>query len=235
VSEPALSLHFFDPEHGLSASARSGATLLFEGSSSSVLPDGPSVTRDGRAWLAELDGAFELRFEPVADTAQLDEVSADFCAVSGLVGRQRVDCFGTVAETREAPSWDELDAVRSIAALFDRDNAFLAIGRRPRGATGHDQEHTAAWLLHEGKVLPVEDARISTVYDGEGRQRSAGLELWIPGEDHPLRGSGTVVGGSSLKLEGVDVHAAVFRWRMEDREGSGAYEMMARAVEPQAA
>lgn len=235
MSEPALSLHFFDPTQGLSGSARSGATMLFEGSSSSVLPEGPTVTSDGEGWRAELENAFELSFEPIAETAELDGVSASFCVVGGQVGGRRVNCLGTVAQTHATPSWDELDAVRSIAALFDRDNALLAVGRRPRGAVGHDEERTAAWLLHDGHVLPVEDARVSTVYDGEGRQRSAGLELWVPGEDYPLRGSGTVVAGSSLKLEGVDVHAAVFRWRLEDREGAGAYEVMARAVEPQAA
>jgi len=76
--------------------------------------------------------------------------------------------------------------------------------------------------------LTTEDARISTVYDGEGRQRSAGLELWIANEDFPRRLSGTVLAGSSLQLERVDVHAAIFRWRMEDREGAGAYELWVR-------
>ena len=52
-------------------------------------------------------------------------------------------------------------------------------------------------------MLEVEDARISTVYDGGGRQRSAGLELWVPGEDYPRRGSGQVIAGSSLDLEGL--------------------------------
>lgn len=235
MSEPALSLHFFDPEHGLNGSARSGATLLFEGASSTALPEGPTIERSGDGWTAELDGAFALRFEAVTAPAELDGVVAHFCAVTGEVGTRKVSCLGTLAETHAAPSWDELDAVRSLTALFDRDNAFLAIGRRPRGALGHSEERTAAWVLHEGRVLTVEDARISTVYDGEGRQRSAGLELWIPDEDYALRGSGTVVAGSSLELEGVNVHAAIFRWRMEDREGAGAYELMARAVEPQAA
>ncbi|MEX2412358.1 MAG: hypothetical protein WD399_01735, partial [Thermoleophilaceae bacterium] len=124
----------------------------------------------------------------------------------------------------------ELDAVRAISALFDRDHAFVALSRRPRGAMGHDAERTVAWLLHDGEPLSIEDARISTVYDGEGRQRSASLELWIAGHDFPLRGSGTVVAGSSLALEGIDVHAAVFRWRMEDREGAGSYELMARSA-----
>jgi len=235
VTEPALSLHFSDPQCGLSVSARSGATLLFEGASSTALPDGPAVERDGDGWRAELADTLSVRFEPVAATAELDGVSAHFCAVRGDVGGREVDCLGTLAETRSSPSWDELDALRSITALFDRDNAFLAIGRRPRGALGHNEERTTAWLLSAGEVVPVEDARISTVYDGEGRQRSAGLELWLPDEDYALRGAGTVVAGSSLQFEGVDVHAAVFRWRMEDREGTGSYELMARALEPQAA
>ncbi len=92
----------------------------------------------------------------------------------------------------------------------------------------------AAWLLADGEPTTVEDARISTVYDGDGRQRSAGLELWLPGQEFPSRGSGTVVAGSSLKLEGLEVHAAIFRWRMEDREGPGSYELWLRD-EPAAA
>ena len=51
VSEPALSIAFFDPEHGLHASARAGATLLFEGEGSRVLPEGPRI-ETGRQRLA---------------------------------------------------------------------------------------------------------------------------------------------------------------------------------------
>jgi hypothetical protein len=93
----------------------------------------------------------------------------------------------------------------------------------------------SAALIQNGELLSVEDARISTVYDGEGRQRSAGLELWLPGEDFPRRGSGVVVAGSSLELEGLRVHVAVFRWRVEGREGVGAYELMVREASPAAA
>jgi hypothetical protein len=235
VTEPALSLHFFDTEHGIHGSARSGATLLFEGTGSTVLPEGPRIARSGGGWHAELDGAFALDLEPLTAAADLDGVTAHVCAVEGEVeGGRRVHCLGTVAETHSPPAWDELDALRSISALFDREHAFLAVGQRPRGALGHGAEQTAVWLLDDGEPVAIDDARISTVYDGEGRQRSAGLELWVPGEDFPLRGSGTVVAGSSLQLEAVDVHVAVFRWRMEDREGAGSYELMTRS-EPQAA
>lgn len=229
MSEAPLAISFFDPEHGVSASARSGATILFEGSGATVLPDGPDIqARDG-GWSAELPGRFSLAFEPVAGGADLGGVTAHVCRVTGeAAGGRQVDCLGTVAATEEAPDWDTLDALRSISAVFDPGHAFLAVGRRPRGAVGHGMEETAGWLLSDGEAIAVEDTRISTVYDGEGRQRSAGLELWLPGDEFPQRGSGTVVAGTSLKLDGLDVHAAVFRWRLGVLEGSGAYELWVR-------
>ena len=166
--------------------------------------------------------------QPVAAPASLDGVRAHVCEVKGEVGGEKVRCLGTVAETHTPPGWEELDALSSISALFDREHALLVVARRPRGAAGHGAELPSGWLLRRGEPTAVEDARISTVYDGEGRQRSAGLELWLPGEELPRRASGTVVAGSSLQLEGLAVHAAVFRWRMEDREGAGAYELWVR-------
>ena len=228
MSEPAVSIAFFDPEHGVHASARAGATVLFEGARSSVLAEGPVVERRDGGWRAELDGAFSLHLEPFAPPVELGGVTAHVCEVSGTVGEAQVACLGTVGETRTPPVWAELDAIRSLSALFDRGHAFVAVARRPREARGHGQEQVAAWLLRAGELRAVEDARISTVYDGEGRQRSAGLELWLPEQDFPRRLSGTVIAGSSLQLEQIDVHAAVFRWQMEDREGTGAYELAVR-------
>ena len=235
MTEPALSIAFFDPEHGLHGTARAAATLLFEGSDARVLPEGPAIEPGGKGWKAALAGAFKLEFEPVAEEARLGGVTAHVCEVRGKVGDRKVRCLGTVGETRSPPAWDQLDALRSISAIFDRGNAFLALARRPRGAPGHGAEEITGWLLEEGEAHTVEDARLSTVYDGEGRQRSAGLELWMPAEDFPRRGSGTVVAGSSLALEGIDVHAAVFRWRMADMEGMGAYEVWVREQSPAAA
>ena len=228
MTEPALSIAFFDRERRLHGTARSGATVLFEGSRSSVLPRGPEVERTPSGWRARMDDSFSLELETVHAGAELDGVTAHLCEVTGTVGSTRVRGLGTVGETETPPAWDELDALRSISAVFDRDHAFLAIARRPRGAPGHGNEEVSAWLLHDGRPLTVEDARISTTYDGMGRQRSAGLELWVEEEDFPRRLSGTAVAGSSLQLDAVDVHAAVFAWRMEGREGAGAYELWTR-------
>ena len=235
MSAPAVSIAFFDRDRQLCGSARSGASVLFKGSAATALPEGPSVESDGDGFRAELPGLFSLRLAPVSEPADLGLLSARVCHVHGDVGGAKVDCLGTVAESREAPAWEELDALRSVSVLVDEHHALLAVARRPRGAQGHGDELVAAHLLREGELLGVEDARVSTVYDGEGRQRSAGLELWLPGEDFPRRGSGTAVAGSSLELEGLHVHVAVFDWRLEGREGMGAYELTVRSEAPVAA
>jgi hypothetical protein len=235
VSAPAVSIAFFDPERQLHGSARSGATLLFEGSSAQALPEGPQVERDGDKLRAVLAGRFALELEPVSEAVDLGGVSARICRVRGEVGGAKVDCLGTASETREAPEWEELDALRSLSVLADEGHAVLALALRPRGTSGHGEEQVTAQLFSDGELLSVEEARISTVYDGDGRQRSAGLELWLPGEDFPRRASGSVLAGTSLELEGLEVHAAIFGWRLEGRDAIGSYELMVRSQSPAAA
>jgi hypothetical protein len=235
VSAPALALSFFDQAREIYGTARSGTTILFEGRRPVPHPQGPALEAVGGGWRAELAGVFELELAPVAEAAELGEVSARVCRVSGRAAGRPIDCLGTVAETRSPPVWEQLDALRTISALVDEDNALLALSRRPRDAIGHGQEKVIARLLRDGRVVTVDEARISTVYDGGGRQRSAGLELWLPGEELPHRGSGIVIAGSTLDLEGLRVHTAVFRWRLDGRDGIGAYELMVRSEPPAAA
>jgi hypothetical protein len=234
VSAAPLSLALFDTEHGVNVSARSGATLLFEGSGATVRDRGPETEPTRKGWKAELGEDFSVKLEPVAEPAELDGATVHVCEVTGRIGGRKARCLGTVSETTRAPEWEELDALRALSAVFDEDNAFLALARRPRGAPGHGTEEVSAWLLADGRPVELGETRISTVYDGAGRQRSAGLEIWVPGEDYPERGSGTVVAGTSLALEGLEVHAAIFRWRMSDREGAGSYELWLRS-DPEAA
>jgi hypothetical protein len=235
VSAAALALSFFDAAHDIHGTARSGATILFEGRKPVALPEGPSIEASGDGWRAELPGRLSLELEPVAAEADLGDVRARLVRVRGEAAGRRVDALGTLSETRVPPRWEELDALRSISALVDEQHALLLIARRPRDAVGHGDEEISARLIEDDAVLEVETARISTVYDSSGRQRSAGLELWVPGEDYARRGSGLVIAGSSLDLEGLHVHAAVFRWRLDGREGIGAYELMQRTEPPAAA
>ena len=235
MSESARAIAFFDPATEIYGTARSGATVLFEGTTPTAHPDGPALEDRGGSLHADLEGRMSLDLEPLSEDADLGGVVVRTCRVTGEVAGRRVDCLGTLSETRKAPAWDELDALRTISVLADAENALLLLARRPHGARGHGDERVTAWLVRAGELASVEDARVSTVYDGQGRQRSAGLELWLPGEDFPRRGSGNVVAGSSLQLEGLDVHVAVFRWHLEEREGFGGYEVMARSPTPPAA
>lgn len=231
---PPISLAFFEPTRRLHGTLRTAFSLLFQGDDQVALPTGAEIERSNGGWRARLDDRLELEWEPAAEPADLGGVTATVCRVHGQASGTRVDCLGTASETTQAPSWSELDALRSISALFDESHALLAISRRPHGVPGHGHELVRAVLMNEHGLQEVEEARISTVYDADGRQRSAGLELWLPGEDFPRRGSGSVVAGTSLELEGLRVHAAVFAWRLEGREGTGAYEIAVRD-EPEAA
>jgi hypothetical protein len=235
VSAPALALSFFDAAHDIHGTSRSGATILFEGRKPLALPQGPSIERSGEGWRAELPDQLSVELEPVTPEADLGDVRARVVRVRGEAAGRRVDALGTLSETKVPPRWEDLDAVRSISALVDERHALLAVAQRPRGAVGHGDEVVTARLVEDDAVLEVETARISTVYDRGGRQRSAGLELWVPGEDYARRGSGQVIAGSSLDLEGLQVHVAVFRWRLDGREGIGAYELMQRTEPPAAA
>jgi len=170
----------------------------------------------------------ELEFHPFSPAAELGGASARVARVSGRAAGQEVDCLGTVGETREPPAWAELDAVRLLSAVFDEENALLLAARRPRGVQGHGHELVTAHLVSAGELLAVEDARVSTVYDAQGRQRSVGLELWLPGEDFSRRGSGSVRAGLTLALEGLRVDAGLVAWRMEGRDGVGSYEITVR-------
>jgi hypothetical protein len=229
VTGRPLALSFFDPARNLSGTARAGITLLFDGTTPTTTDSGPDVTRDqSGALTARLGDRLDLRFDPIAPAATLTGLEITLCAVIGTVGGTRVDCLGTATETTEPPAWAELDAVRGVTAVFGPDRAVFLLARRPRGVMGHGHELVEARLLLDGELAEVEDARLSTVYDGDGRQRNAGLELFLPAEDFPRRVSGTVRAGASLSLEGLRVNAAVFGWQMEGREGAGLYELAVR-------
>jgi hypothetical protein len=235
VSEAPVSLAFFDPARRLHGAARAGLTLLFEGGSPTTLPTGPEVERSaGGGFAARLEDRLELTLDPVSEPARLAGARTTLCRVRGRVGGNEVDCLGTTTETDKPPTWSELDVLRSLSVIVDEQNAVFLAARRPRDMVGHGHELVEAVLLRGGELHAVEDPRLSTVYDGEGRQRNAGLELWMPGEDFPRRVTGSAEAGASLELAGLRVHAAVFRWTMDGREGTGAYELAVRD-EPEAA
>lgn len=228
MSEPALSLAFFDPTHQIYGAVRGGLTLLFEGPTPTALPVEAEVATTAGGYRVGLEDRLDLELELTSEPLAFRGFSVRVCRARGTVAGRRTDGLGTATETSSPPAWEELDALRSVSALFGPERALLATARRPRGALGHGQELTAAHILSPAGVEPVEEVRLSTLYDGDGRQRSAGLELWLPGQDFPRRASGRTVAGASIALEGLRVNAAVFAWSMEGREGLGAYDVTVR-------
>ena len=230
-SELAVALSFFDSGAGLHGTIRSGLTLLFEGREARIEPGGVEIERDGEVWRGRAGGDVEVALTPVSDTADLGGIGITICSVEGSVRGKEIAGLGTSAETRRAPEWRELDLLRAISAVFEPGLAALAVARRPRATEHHGGELVTAVLVEGGELRAPENARISTVYDGGGRQHSSGLELWFPGEEYPRRLFGTVQAGTSLELEGVAVHAAAFNWRMEGHVGAGLYELTLRREE----
>ncbi|MDQ3935161.1 MAG: hypothetical protein M3340_11095 [Actinomycetota bacterium] len=228
MTEPAVSLGFFDPAQDVHGMLRSGLGVLFEGARGHALEELPVIGGDGDDYRVTCGEQADLTFSPYSLPAELGGSSVRLARVSGRVAGREVACLGTVGETREAPAWSELDAVRLISAVFDDEHALFVAARRPHGAPGHGHELVTAHLLAGGELCAVEDARVSTVYDAQGRQRSVGLELWLPGEDFPRRASGSVRAGLSLALEGLRVDATLVGWRMDGRDGPGTYEITVR-------
>jgi hypothetical protein len=228
MSDPALALSFVDPGRGLYGTARSGFALLFEDGRARSFDEAISIEASGKTWAAQLPEGLELAFTRLSSPVELGGLRGNFCSVEG-------GGLGVVAEIHDPPRWQDLDATRFVCALFDPSNAVIAFARRPAGAMGHGDELVVAHMWSDGDLKGVEDARLSTIYDGEGRPRQASMELWLPGEDFPRRAFGTVTAGASLALEGLDVHEAVMEWRMDTHRGGGLYELTVREPTPAAA
>ncbi|MEA2482588.1 MAG: hypothetical protein QOC55_535 [Thermoleophilaceae bacterium] len=231
MTDSPLALAFVDHGRSFYGTARSDFALLFEDGTAASFDEPTKIEAIADGWGAQLPGGLSTVFTRVADPVELGGMRAYLCAVQG----EQIDGLGVVSEIRDAPRWADLDATRYVSALLDQDNAVLAFARRPAGSLGHGEEMVVAHLWSDGELKGVEDARVSTIYDGEGRPRQASMELWLPGEDFPRRAFGKVTAGASLALEGLDVHAAVMTWSMEGREGAGLYELTVREPAPAAA
>jgi hypothetical protein len=197
-------------------------------------------------WSVAMEGAehgFELRFQALSPPALIgadDELARaggmegyeQLCGVSGTVrtgGKSaQVRCLGQRGHAWGEPDWERIEAARTVAAWPGEGYGLALSSVRPVGAV-HAEEATWAALLDEQGTLPVGEPRLSTTYDVDGRQRRAGLELWVDDEEHPLRGSGEVLCGSTLDLGALRLDCAFFRWRIEGEEGVGRYDVLRRA------
>jgi hypothetical protein len=201
-----------------------------------------------REWTVAFDGGesgFALTFTALGTPAEIDPAEPvaraggmvgyeQLCRVTGTVRadgtERRVDCHGQRSHQWGDPDWDRIEATRNVAAWLDDGTGVSLTAVRPRGARGHDAE--AAWgvLLDPTGTLHVDEPRLSTTYDGDGRQRRAGLELWVGEEDdEALRAAGEVLCGSTFDLGQLRLDCSFFTWRMDGRAGVGRYDLVRRA------
>ena len=200
------------------------------------------------AWTVSYDGgraAFNLRFEAVSAPAELDADSPlartggfegyeQLCAVTGTVRRggrsQRVRCLGQRGHLWGAPDWKRVALARTLSAWMGGDRAVTLTTIRPAKARHHDEELASGFLFERGEPRAIVEPRLSTTYDGELRQRRAGLELWLDDEDpFARRVAGEVLCGTTIELGELRLDSAFFLWRMEGREGTGRYDVLRRA------
>ena len=204
------------------------------------------------SWRLELEadrGGLELDFSavcaplelgPATDAARASGVEGyeQLCQVEGEVrvdGRsRRLACLGQRGHGWGPAPWERIDLARTVSAWLDGPRWLTLSAVRPAGADAPDREATTAFLVEPGDddpaVLAIAEPRLSTTYDADGRQRRAGLELWVSEEDDlPRRAAGEVACGTSLDLGRLRLQCAFFRWRMEGRTGVGRYDVLARA------
>jgi hypothetical protein len=208
-----------------------------------------------RAWRVHFDDeggehGFLLDLEAVSVPAQLDaDVAAgklggmqgydQLVKVTGKVtigGQERAFTGrGQRGHSWGAPDWDKLGLARTLGVWLEGDAGVTLTAVRPAKASSHADEAIHAVLLgrdgesDEPVSLVVADPRVSTTYDGEGRQRHAGLELYET-DDAPYarRAAGEVACGTTLDLGRLRLDTAFFVWRMEGRNGVGRYDILRR-------
>jgi hypothetical protein len=211
-----------------------------------------SVVEPLRSWRLQFAGddvSLDLELEATGPVAELDP-SHPVARVGGMAGyeqpvrvhgeavvrstRLAVDGLGQRGHSWGAPDWDRIELARTVSAWLGDDLAVSLTAVRPAGKRDHDAEAVVASILDRdedgvSRTLDVADPRLSTTYDDEGRQRQAGLELWVDENGYPRRAAGEIACGTSLDLGRLRLDCAFFRWRMEGREGFGRYDVLRRA------
>ncbi len=208
-----------------------------------------------RAWRAHFDDetgeqGFLLDLEAVSMPAELGADDAagrlggmqgydQLVKVTGKVtigGRERTfSGRGQRGHSWGAPDWDKLGLARTLGVWLEGDAGVTLTAVRPAKASSHADEAIHAVVLgRDGETdqpvsVVVADPRVSTTYDGEGRQRHAGLELYETDEaPYARRAAGEVACGTTLDLGRLRRDTAFFTWRMEGRNGVGRYDVLRR-------
>jgi hypothetical protein len=181
------------------------------------------VEHEGFSLEAELEAASgPLEFDATAGLHRYEQL----CSVRGTL-RLPGEVIEIGGAGRRAHAWGDPDPARfrSLWAVA-RDRALTVTAVRPQGASEHADELIAAYLVRpDSEPERLEEARLSTIYDSGGRPRSAGLELYVTGEEYPRRASGEAV----CQAAADPLLAACFRWSLDGQPAQGGYQVVTPA------
>jgi hypothetical protein len=200
-------------------------------------------TLRGEAEGVELDLRFTARSAPAHLEAGRPAAQAgglegyeQLCAVEGVVAvggrRHELRCLGQRGHSWGAPDWERLSLSRTLTAWVGEDCGLSLVAVRPAKVRAHGDELVDAMLMEGGPDAPatvIDEPRLSTTYDAEGRMRRAGLELYVtPEAEVARRGHGEVLCGTTVDLGRLRLDASFFRWELDGREGVGRYDIVRR-------
>jgi hypothetical protein len=231
---------------------RSGMGLLFDGTDPIAVRAEGAVSEDSpagvaletveplRQWRVSFEDAFELDIHALTPPAALDPKDAvakaggmrgyeQLVRVRGTAGGRKIDCLGQRGHSWGSPDWSKIALTRTLSAWLDTETAVSLTAVRPSSAKHHADEAVSATVFLGGAPVSVAEPLVSTTFDGDGRQRHAGLELWLDDDGgFPYRAAGEVLCGTTLDLGRLRLDAAFFAWRAEGRTGVGRYDVLRR-------
>jgi hypothetical protein len=150
------------------------------------------------------------------------------CDVRGTLtaGGRRRQLEGRGVRTHAWGDQVESQRLRFLHAATDDGSLVTVAAVRPPQADAHGEELVAGQITEpngDAEALPLEQVRLSTVFDDEGMPRTAGLELYRPGDELPARLAGQVVWRG--KPAGGARRIGFFRWVLDGRPAWGTYEV----------
>ncbi len=237
----AVAIDLWAPDRQLFAalrvdSRRGGRPAALVAADGEVLrAEGPAVELgEGRARVETDRMRLEFELRPVTPTATATagglRRSAQLCVAEGTF---TWDGKSTPlhAQGVQARSWGDHaggSRGRFVTAATDEGSLLHVVAVRPQAATPHGDELVAGQIADQqgdNGATPFEEVRLSTIYGPDGLPRTAGAELYRPGDEFPSRLAGEAVSGSVVDLGDTAVAISFFRWTLVGRPGWGTYEI----------
>ncbi len=231
MTEP-VTLGFGDGSVAGVVRSDAGALICVDGRAAAAADSRIRALYDGAGWRVTAADGLDVELEPLGQPAVFPDGAREWlCRARGTAGERPVDCLGhAIVEAGPPSGWKRVAFGREVVAWIAEDLGIALRARRPARAKHHEAEELAGFVLRgaQAEPQPIEDPRLSTGYDGAGRQRRAGLELWETEESaYPLRLAGETIGAGSLELEGgMLLHCAFLVWHHAGHSGAGRYDIV---------